>query len=334
MKVREEIQMNIELIEKCNLLVKNFNTIRETLKWGNDLMKLAGSSVYVGLGEEADSEKLKECEKILKEKEGIFSAYRGNAKMPLLCKMAVSEDPEKYFEEIHTIVEHMKNVKWIDKAYKILAAITIHDHTEQYRYQDAVAKMLDLYQGMKANHPWLTFGEDIPFAAMLAVSDLDANALLTEIEACYQVLKEYFHDKNAVQSLSHVLAVDKTEINEKCHKVEQIWALLKDKKHKYGTGYELAVLGTLCMLDMPVDTIVGEIIEADEYLKPHKGFGDFYLGQKTRMMYAALMVMDAHIPPASLSHESLLDSMLAIVIAIEICMIVIVSTVCATASTN
>jgi hypothetical protein len=326
--------MNAELIKKCDLLVKNRSIIREAMKWESDLMTLAGSSFYVGLGVEADPEKLKDCNDILKEKAGIFSNYRGNVKMPLLCKMAISEDPEKYFEDINVIVDYMKNLKWIDKEYKILAAITIHDYTEQDKYQDAVEKMADLYKGMKENHPWLTSGEDIPFAAMLAVSDLDTNALLIEMEKCYQILKEYFFDKNAVQSLSHVLAAYKRETNAKCDKVKQIWDLLKEEKHKYGTGYELAVLGTLCLLDIPVDTIVEEIIEADGYLKKHKGFGNISLGTKNRLMYAALMVMDAHIPPASRSHESILDSTLAIVIAMEICMIIIITSVAVTSSSN
>jgi hypothetical protein len=47
-------------------------------------------------------------------------------------------------------------------------------------------------------------------------------------------------------------------------------------------------------------------------------------------MYAALMVMDAHIPPASRSHQALLNSTLALVIAMEICMILIMTAVITT----
>ena len=51
------------------------------------------------------------------------------------------------------------------------------------------------------------------------------------------------------------------------------------------------------------------------------------MGEKRRRMYAALMVMDAHIPPASRSHQALLNSTLALVIAMEICMILIMTAV-------
>jgi hypothetical protein len=330
---KKEYVMNPELIEKCDLLVKNRDIIRHAIKWENDLMTLAGSSFYVGMGIEANSEKLKESNEILKEKEGIFSEYRGNIKMPLICKMAISENPGKYFEDINTIVDYMKDLKWIDKQYKIMAAITIYDHTEPNEYKRAIDKMSEIYKGMKENHPRLTSGEDLAFAAILAVSDLDTEALLREMEACYELLKEDFFDKNAIQTLSHVLSVNKERANVKCDKVKQIWDLLKEKKHKYSTGYELAVLGTLCMLDISVDKIVEEIIEADDYLKQQKGFGNFSLGKKTRLMFAALMVMDAHIPPASLSHESISSSALAIVIAIEICMMIIISSTVIVGST-
>lgn len=326
--------MNTELIEKCDLLIENRKIIHEAMKWESDLMVLAGSSYYVGLGLEANLEKLKDSNDILKGKAGIFSNYRGNVKMPLLCRMSISEDPEKYFEDISTIVDHMKNLKWTGKEYKVMAAITIYDHVDRDEYGDAVEKMIDLYKGMRENHPWLTSGEDIPFAAMLAVSELDTNALLREMEDCYQILKEYFFDTNAVQSLSHVLAVDTGNTEAKCEKVKQVWDLLKEKKHKYGTGYELAVLGSLCLLDIPVEKIAEEIIEADEYLKQHKGFSNLSLGKKTRLMYAALMVMDAHIPAASSNNESLLVSMHAIAMAIQLAMLIIISSTAAASSSN
>lgn len=165
--------MNTDLREKCDLLVENRNIIRDAIKWESDLMTLAGASFFVGMGMKADSEKLKNCNEILKDKAGLLSDYRGNVKIPLLCKMSASEDPDKYFEDINTLVSYMKDLKWIDKQYKIMAAITIKDHGQEDEYMDAVDKMVKLYKGMKENHPWLTSSEDIPFASMLAASEID-----------------------------------------------------------------------------------------------------------------------------------------------------------------
>lgn len=326
--------MNMELKRKCELLVSNRDIMQEVFRWDNGSMMLAGSSFFVGLNLEADTKQLKSCEEILKRKSGFFSSYRGNVKMPLLCKMAVSENPEQYFEDVDFIVRQMKSLKWIETDYKVLAAMTLRDYLDMADVPDGVEKMVALYQGMKEKHPWLTNGEDIPFAAILAVSGLDTEALMMEMESCYQELSKTFRDKNAVQSLSHILAIDPVNTQTKCRKIEAIFDILKNNKHKYGTGPELAVLGTLSMLELSVEQAAAEIMEADDYLKSQKGFGTFTMGDTVRRMYAALMVMDTHMPPASHSHESLVNSMLAIVVAMEVCMMIVMTTVVATAATN
>ena len=67
--------MNTELIRRCELLVKNRKAIQSAFRWDSETLSLAGSSFYVGLDMEADTEKLKACENILKRKAGIFSEY-------------------------------------------------------------------------------------------------------------------------------------------------------------------------------------------------------------------------------------------------------------------
>ena len=326
--------MNIELISKCELLVSNRDAMHRAFRWDSVSMMLAGSSFFVGLNWKADADRLKMCEEILKRKSGFFSPYRGNIRMPLLCKMAVSENPEQYFEDVDSIIQQMKPLKWIETDYKILAAMTLRDHLDMENISSAVEKMTALYQGMKENHPWLTSGEDVPFAAILAVSGMDTDALMTEMENCYRELSKTFRDKNAVQSLSHILAIDPADTQTKCRKVEAIFDILKEKRHKYGTGSELTVLGTLSMLDLTAEQAAAEIMEADDYLKSQNGFGTFTMGDTVRRMYAALMVMDTHMPPASHSHESLVNSILAMVIAMEVCMMIVMTSVIVTASTN
>lgn len=321
---------NNELIHRCELLVQNRKAIQKVFKWENDAMLLAGSSFYVGMDLEADTNRLKFCEDVLKRKTGIFSAYRGNTKMPILCKMATKENPEQYFAEIDEIVHQMKDIKWIDNDYKILSAMTLRDHTEMDNIPECLHEMLRLYEGMKKNHPWLTDGEDVPFAALLVTSGMDVDVLLDEMERCYQDLGKKFRNKNAVQSLSHVLAVNPVDTTEKCQRVEDIFNQLKEQKHKYPSGFELAVLGTLAMLNVPTETLVEEIIDADDFLKKQEGFGTFNVGTEKRRMYAALMVMDTHMPPADTAHESLVNSVLALVIAMEVCILILMTTTATT----
>lgn len=326
--------MNIELERKCELLVSNRDAMHEAFCWNNESMLLAASSFFVGLNCKVDIVKLKMCEKILKQKRGIFSPYRGNIKMPLLCKMAVTENPEQYFEDLDSIVQKMKTINWIHTDYKILAAMTLRDHLDMVAVPSAVEKTISLYKGMKENHPWITGGEDLTFAAILAVSGIATEALMREMENCYNELSKTFRHKNALQSLSHIMAINPANIQTKCQKLKVIFESLKENKHKYGNGSELTVLGTLSMLELSVEQAVSEIMEADDYLKSKKGFGSFKMGDTVRRMYAALMVMDTHMPPALHSHESLVNSMLSMVIANQVCMMIVMTSAIVSTTIN
>lgn len=325
--------MNTELKEKCNLLVKNRKTITDAFAWDSGLMSLAAATLYTSSGLIADIEQLKKCEALIKTKTGTFSEFRGNVKMPLICKMSFSDNPEKYFDNVETIYKLLNKSKWIGNEYKIMAALTICDYADESEYEAFVNRTNEIYSRMKEEHKWLTSDEDIPFAAMLAVSRLDVDKLIDEMEVNYKILKEKFHDSNAVQSLSHVLALDAQSAEEKCAKVESIFNELKAVKHKFGTGYELATLGTLTMLDLSAKEVAGLIAEIDDYLKGQKGFGDLVLGAKERRLYAAQLVLNQYGSEDGRADGVVLGSMLALTIAIEICMILCMTS-CMVASSS
>lgn len=326
--------MILELKEKCDLLVHNRKTITSAFAWDSGLMSLAAATLYTSRGLTADSKRLKECEAVIKAKTNAFSEFRGNVKTPLICKMALSDDPKKYFENVETIYKLLNKSKWMGNEYKIMAAITICDHAVESEYELFVNRTNEIYSRMKQEHKWLTSDEDIPFAAMLAVSGLDVDKLIDEMELNYKILKEKFHDSNAVQSLSHILALDEQPAEVKCAKVESIFNELKVMKHKFGTGYELATLGTLTMLDIQEKEVANLIAETDDYLKGQKGFGDFLLGSKERRLYAAQLVLNQYGPKDNEVDGVVLGSMLAITIAIEICMILCITSCIAASSAS
>ena len=56
-------------------------------------------------------------------------------------------------------------------------------------------------------HGRMTSGEDSTFCALIALLDKTDEVLLGDAEECYKILKSNFFSSNAVQSLSHVLAM-------------------------------------------------------------------------------------------------------------------------------
>ena len=314
--------INTELRAVRDLLVKNKDLVKSAFKWEDDMMSLAGSTIFTGLGLTADAEQLKECERLLKEHAGALSEFRGHIKLPLLCKMAVSGSPEQYLLHV-TEIYGLLNPSKLGSSGKLLAAIILCDHGDAQRY---IEKTNDIFRLMKQAHKWLTSEEDMPYAAMLAVSGADAEKLIAEAERCYPVMKEKFGTSNAeaVQSLCHLLALNYQSAEEKCKKVAELYDALKAAKHRFGVGQELAFLGILTMLDVDTSKIVADISEIDDYLKKQKGFGNLSIGSEMRRMYAAMIVVNAY--QAAGKGLQGIDNTLAIAVSIEVSAILMMTT--------
>lgn len=327
--------MNKELLNRCRLLVENRNTMKSAFKWENDSMGLAGSAIFTNLGKKIDLSAMKEAKKVFKENVGLFSGFRSEVKIPFMCKMVISGNPLKYFKTIEKICGMLKAKTTGSSQYRVLAAMTICDHVKEDEYQKYVNKTYEIYKKMKETHKWLTASDDIPFAAMLAVTDINIDTLFAEIEKCFEGCKGFFKNKNARQTLSHVLALSTLSSEEKCRKTGEIWKLLKNSNHKFGTNHEIAILGTLISLDLSTDDIVKHIVDADEYLKQEKGFGNLALGAEKRRMYAAIAVMCAFKPEDKTIQETVLSSSMAIAIQMEVCItLMLASAVAATATAS
>lgn len=317
--------MENKLQELCDLFVENGGIIKQTFGWDSHLMAFAGSSLFTALGYKADSETLKRCEDIIVRHSGPLSEYRGNMKLPLLCKMAVSANPEQYFLDVDTIYQELNEHSSIGSNYRLLASLTLCDYIGAKDAVFAVRRTVELLQRMKEEHRLLTSEEDIPFAAMLAVSDMDADALIAEEERCYDIAKEMFGfgSGDAVHTLCHVLALSRKDAEEKCKRVAQIYNGLKAEKHKLNVGQELACLGMLAMLDTDADQLVQEIVEIDNFLKAQKGDLGLDTGSSIRRMFAAFIAMDAHRAQIAASQDIALANTVAVSVAIEICTVAV-----------
>lgn len=157
-------------------------------------------------------------------------------------------------------------------------------------YGRVVIKAKDIYQKMKSEHPFITSGEDCGFAVLFAISDKTSYAVIEEMEKCYELLRSKFFSANAVQSISHALALAEEEAIKKCNKVIEIFDSLKERNCKFGTGVELSILGLLAMTTDNIYQTIIDIVEVNEFLHFSKGFGALGIGKTQRIMYAAILV--------------------------------------------
>lgn len=281
--------MRESLQQLCSNFITNRNTVNSMFKWENDLLVAAGSTVFFNRNVVADAAKLENCKKILKENVGIFSNFRGNVELPLVCMLAVSDCPEEKLQKTKKYYDVLKQ-EFFGSEYLVLAAAVLADMVPEEQVVRMAEKARSIYNKMKKDHPFLTSSEDSVYAVLMAVSEKGDEVLMEEMEVAYKKLKEHFSSSNEVQALAHVLSIAEGGVDEKCNKVVALYDALRDADVKYGKYHELVVLASLALLPVEQRVLVEDIKAVDAFLADQKGYGFFGLDKKTRLMHAAMIV--------------------------------------------
>lgn len=281
--------MRESLHQLCDNFIANRDTVNSVFKWENDLLVAAGSTTFLNRGAVADSDKLEQCKKLLKENVSVFSNFRGNVELPLVCLLAVAECPEEKLKKTKEYYEVLKQ-EFFGSEYLVLAAAVLADMVSGEQVVRMAEKSRNIYNKMKKDHPFLTSSEDSVYAVLMAVSERSDEALMEEMEVCYKKLKESFSSSNEVQALAHVLSIAEGGAEDKCNKVVALYDALRDADVKYGKYHELVVLASLALLPVEQSVLVEDIKAVDTFLTEQKGYGFFGLDKKTRLMHAAMIV--------------------------------------------
>lgn len=288
--------MREKLNDLCNQFVKNRDIVKSTFGWENTYMYPVSAAIFTDKRIAADPDKLLQCLDILKENTGIFSNFRSNAKLAIISMMATDADPANRLMKAVEVYDRLKE-HFFPSEYLTLTSMVIADLVDVKQYAQVAASTRKIYDLMKAEHPFLTSGEDSVFAALLGLSPMSETQIVGETEHCYQMLKQEFFSRNAVQSLSHVLALCDGIAEAKCNRTVQLYQQLKDRGYKYGADYELATLGVLAMLPADLQQVMQDIMEADDFLVGQKGYGFFGISRKQRLMHAGMIVASSYIEP-------------------------------------
>ena len=321
--------MNHQTESKCLTLVENYRILAADNKMEFTEMLLACAGIYLAAGREPDPDRIRECKKLLKSKAGLFSNFRGSDELLVRCKMALAPDPERYFESVESAYQRIKT--FFSGEQTVLAAMIL---AEQGGSEDLAEKTKQIYKEMKDAHPWLTSENDLPFAALMAVSGKDASAVYAEAEEIYAHLNGKLKaDKDTLQMLSHVLAIRGGRTENKCEKLCALSDGLKAAGHSLGRGSRLAILGILADSGLPADTLIDRICEADDFLKQHKPFrGLFGVGRDCRRMFAVQMVQASLSEEDSLGASAMLTASVELAIITMILMMIIISSTAASRS--
>lgn len=286
--------MRDELQKLCAEFIQDRDIAKEAFTWESSYMPPICAGILADKKQKISIEHLKAAKQLIKEQTGIFSNFRGTVIAPMATMLAMREDAESLFAFTQKIYGELKK-HFYTSQYLPLVSMILAQMTDASQYQYVAQKTRQIYDLMKKEHPFLTSSEDGPFAALLAFSSSSPEAVIYEVEKCYQLLKPKFFSGNAVQSLSHVLALGEGSAEAKCAKLENLFIALKDKGYKYGTDYQLATLGAISILPYEVTQIVQDMTEVSDYLEQQKGYGFFGASKKDRYMHAAMIVCKDYI---------------------------------------
>ncbi len=282
--------MKKELEKRCQQFIENRDKIKEAFVWNGGLIHLACAAIFTANNKSADIQLLFSSKQLLKQQVGPFSNFRNTAQAAIISMLAVSDYPGEYLEEGLDVYAALKKRFW-SSTHLALAAMVIAQLTEKIEYMGIVERTRSIYDRMKSEHPFLTGSDDSAYCALMALSDKSDDVLLEDAQIIYTTLKEHFFSANAVQSLSHVLALAEGEIEKKVERTIELYRQLKMRGYKYGTSYELPTLGVLALGEQNITELVEEMIEVDTWLSKQKGFGFFGgVTNKQRLMYAGMLV--------------------------------------------
>ena len=323
--------MDRQIESKCLGLVENYRILAAGNKLEFTEMNLACAGIYLAAGVKPDLDRLKECKKLLKSRAGIFSNFRGSDELLVRCKMALSRDPAAYFDHLESEYRRIKT--FFSGEQTVLAAMIL---AEQGSSEGLAEKTKQIYQDMKTAHPWLTSENDLPFAALMAVTGRDSVSVYAEAEEIYEILKKNLRaDRDTLQMLSHILAIRSGRADAKCEKLCALAGGLKAARHSLGRGSRLAILGLLADSGLPAEALVERICETDDFLKQHKPFrGLFGVGREGRRMYAAQMVHTALSGEDSFGASAMMAASVELAIVTMILVMIIVSSSAASSTAS
>ncbi|MBO4291703.1 MAG: DUF4003 family protein [Lachnospiraceae bacterium] len=286
--------MKPELEKLCQEYISNRDAVKNAFRWDNSALHTVCANIFCARGKAADTERLKECWKIIKGNTGFRSKFRSKKVRSVLASMlSLEEKPEDRMALANEYYRLLKR-QFKGTEYLVLTAFLLSDLANQELTEETISRGKEIYARMNQQHRVLTNKTDSVFAMLMAYSGKATDELIGETEACYQVLKKKFSSSGA-QTSAQVLSMAGGVPEEKEKRVTALYDSLREAEIKYGHSDESAPLAALSLADTPLPALTEEIREVDEFLKTRKGFeGSRESEQARRAMYAVMIVSDQY----------------------------------------
>ena len=288
--------MNKTPQELVDRFIETRDAVRAAFRMENEYIYPVCAQIFLAADKPVEIEQLERCKALVKSSTSVFSSFRGNVKLPLLCMLAAGDDPEERWDRTRRYYALLKE-SFYGSEYLALGAMLLSDAVQEEDVPALTARGKGLYQRMKKEHPFLTGQEDSVFALLLSQSARSDDELIEDMERCYALLKERFPSGNGLQAASHVLALSSEIPVDKTFRMIGIFNAIEEAGGKYGKDWQLPILAALSLGQRFQEDLARELLEIDALLSKRKGYkGVFGLDKRARSMHAAMLL--------SLQHEA------------------------------
>ena len=284
--------MEPKLEKRCMEYLAYRDAVRKAFRLDNKDLYDVCASIFCACGQTADTEKLKECRKIIKKKTRPFSGFRSSKVRAILASMlSIGDDPEKRMDQANESFRLLKR-QFRNSEYLVLTAFLFSDLADKTLTEEDVIRGKEIYVRMNEKHRILTDKTDSVFAMLLAYSGKGVDELIEEIETCYTALKDRFPNSGSRQTAAQVLAMAAGTPEEKAQHVIDLYDALLEADVQYGRSDTLPPLAALSLSDTPVPVLVEDIRAADVFLKAKRNYGFEKEEKEKRAMHAVMIVSD------------------------------------------
>ena len=327
--------MNVKLQQKLSLFTENAQEVKRAFTWHNPMTKRLAALLYALEDRRVNCDAIRDAQALMKSNTGTFSAFRGNMALCLAALLSLRPGRDRLFSDTLAVYDMLKNAKLYRSDFLAVAAYQIAVHGDPARHGQTVERTRAFYDGMKANHWFLTGQDDYIFAAMLALSDIDAADGIARIERIFSRLKPEFWTGNSVQTLAQVLVLGGND-GETPNRVLVLRDAFRSQGVKLDKMYTLPSLGVLALLPVDTETLVADIRDAQGLLRGQKGFGALSVDMQEILLFSASAVVSAYAENRqdNVLTASLATSIANIMLAQEAAMIAAISASAAAAAAS
>lgn len=327
--------MNEHLKPKVDLFLTNVQIMKDNFRWQNISHKRLSALIYAAENKQIDLDTLKDSLKLIKENTRVISYFRGNSLISIATLLSPSDDNRKIFADTLVVYEQMKANKFWASDYLVMAAYQIAAHAHENQHIETIKRTKAFYDGMKSQHRLITGQNDYIFAAMLALSDLEIETGLNQIENLYQTLKLHFRPYDSVQALSQILTLN-SQNDDIISRVLNLADLFRHKKMRLDRTYTIPSLGVLALLPVNPDLLVDEVVTVYDFLRTNKGFGHWSISKQELLLFSAALVSFSYADNANqqLLTSALSTSITNIIIAQQTAIAVVIATSSSAASSS